>query len=237
MRFFAAIVLFILAVSFILISQFRPNLGRKGWNKYTCKPQSIELKKARCSVGHVCSPDSACGLAKFPYTGPQCASITEFCAMGCPNSCSDCTLQNVTWSLGHIMIWEETIATVKIEERECYFKPGNPIKFGKLDSTTFITVGIIAFAFSFFAFVLEYIIYFDTKNPIMGAGSVINHYERWISKAKTKQNECCVCMENVADIHFSPCKHTVTCFKCQDKIEICPICRAKIIKASTVLNL
>jgi Zinc finger, C3HC4 type (RING finger) len=40
--------------------------------------------------------------------------------------------------------------------------------------------------------------------------------------------ECRVCMEMKRCISLQPCGHTVTCKRCSDNIEICPVCRANI---------
>ena len=39
---------------------------------------------------------------------------------------------------------------------------------------------------------------------------------------------CKVCLENKRNRTFLPCKHTVACDECTNKLRVCPVCRKKI---------
>lgn len=57
-----------------------------------------------------------------------------------------------------------------------------------------------------------------------------------ILKIHTDENniDCCICMTNEKSIVFNPCGHYYSCTECSGKIEICPICRTKIINKISI---
>ncbi|XP_044731478.1 E3 ubiquitin-protein ligase LRSAM1-like isoform X2 [Chrysoperla carnea] len=42
--------------------------------------------------------------------------------------------------------------------------------------------------------------------------------------------ECVICMDSFCEVVFIPCGHICTCLLCSTSVEICPICRAEILK-------
>tara|TARA_B100001964_G_C13776819_1_gene398464 strand:+ start:142 stop:477 length:336 start_codon:yes stop_codon:yes gene_type:complete len=40
--------------------------------------------------------------------------------------------------------------------------------------------------------------------------------------------QCLVCYDNLKSVVLEPCLHLVTCRKCSEKLETCPICRSSI---------
>ncbi len=52
--------------------------------------------------------------------------------------------------------------------------------------------------------------------------------EEYQAKAVNNKNECRICYEKIADCVILPCKHTITCKQCCDKLKVCPLCRGNI---------
>jgi hypothetical protein len=39
---------------------------------------------------------------------------------------------------------------------------------------------------------------------------------------------CSICMDNIRDIIFTPCHHSIVCNECCSKLTECPMCRTSI---------
>ena len=49
-------------------------------------------------------------------------------------------------------------------------------------------------------------------------------------------NKCRICYDEIKDITFLPCKHLLTCNKCYNKFNTCPVCRENIKETIKVYN-
>ncbi len=55
-------------------------------------------------------------------------------------------------------------------------------------------------------------------------------------KQPEEDNKCKICFINELSIVTIPCKHMCMCMECSGKINICPICRAKITEKISVFK-
>lgn len=51
---------------------------------------------------------------------------------------------------------------------------------------------------------------------------------------KISENDCILCVDQVANIILTPCQHTGFCEQCALKLDLCPICRAEVQERSII---
>lgn len=47
-------------------------------------------------------------------------------------------------------------------------------------------------------------------------------------------HECVICLEPKLEVLFEPCGHIITCTTCAPGVDMCPLCRAAIVKRTRV---
>lgn len=52
--------------------------------------------------------------------------------------------------------------------------------------------------------------------------------EEYKLKAADNKNSCAICFDKIANCVILPCKHTIICKDCCDKLHVCPLCRGVI---------
>jgi baculoviral IAP repeat-containing protein 7/8 len=50
------------------------------------------------------------------------------------------------------------------------------------------------------------------------------------SEGQDPSRECCICLQNVREIAFVPCGHTLCCRACSKKLKECPVCRKRVMR-------
>ncbi|CAF1219420.1 unnamed protein product, partial [Didymodactylos carnosus] len=57
-----------------------------------------------------------------------------------------------------------------------------------------------------------------------------------LRQTKISEEDCMLCVEEIANIILKPCDHSGFCEKCSLKLDICPICRAEIDERCLIEN-